>query len=158
MATYDPTYCTDAGYSVPDAGAWLANYPTVNNPARDVATAFDVATVGFTQDGAVGRIFVLSPEITTAEGIHVGSTEAELLAAYPNYDEKIEGDLSNGYSVRGTDGQLMFEIAKNSVHPGYWPADFDGKVVWISALADATHPLYITAGSDAGGFCQTDEM
>lgn len=107
----DPAACQNGDY--PDTPVWLANYPDTSYAHTErTGPAFFV----FTQGGLVTGVSIYAPEPTTAEGVHVGMTRAELVAAYPDAGLAKQGPLSDLYVLTGADGTLAFEVLRET-HP-----------------------------------------
>jgi hypothetical protein len=151
IVTYDATKCVDAVTGVaagsPGAGAWLPNYPDGDSSIGsrvpfDVGAAEDASTPIFV-------IEIWSPELKTAQDIGVGSTVAQLTAAYGSDLTVDRADNSDVYVLGGTTSKLLFEVAK--VDSGL-PAEQIGTVVWMRIVPTSDSALHI-ANSDAAGPC-----
>jgi hypothetical protein len=157
MAQWEPNYCEGLGGVVegqPYAGAWQSAYPVATNDAVGDRDPFGVITIDGLRDGATAAINVWSPELTTAEGIHAGSTIDELFAAYPVFDETVQSYASTIYVINGSTGRLMFEVGttdETSDLADYW-GDLSNTVLWMRIVVVATPPHGI-AGGDGGGPC-----
>ena len=144
MLTWDPAFC-DAAISGPgDLGRWVAAYPDAPGGGKP----FYVDT---SDDGVLHRIDIVSPHLTTPEGIHIGSTVADLEATYG-------GSLIMGTSGWGTVnvefmqadwGTVVFET-DTSMPDGTTGPDH---VAFIRVLADGVDPDFTVSQSDniAGG-------
>lgn len=155
MVSWDDDYCAE--FPSPDGGfigAYLANYPLTSSPALGERLPFTVTTAGGDPDGAITAVTVWSPDVTTAAGIRVGNSLSQLRAAYPMFDEPVEGQLSDVYVLDGEGGRLFFEVAIEPAAPDeeYWPAEVINTVLWMRAVQSDTVAAG-TAGSDAGGPC-----
>jgi hypothetical protein len=162
ITSWDEAYCTSDGTVAvgdPYAGAWVPNYPESASPYLGTRRAFDIVTLAGERDTAIQWINVWAPEVSTAEGIHAGSTVDELLAAYPGFDEVLESDISTVYALNGSAGRLLFEVAsvdETGMYADYWTTQNNGDqnntVVWIRVTA-LDVPVAGIAGGDAGGPC-----
>jgi hypothetical protein len=106
MLMFDATFCADPdlGLTEGDLGRWQANY--VDRPFSVGAT-----------DTEVYRIDVNTPEITTPEGIHIGSTLAELQAAYPALITGTGGIVSHVWYIQDSNGTVIFETQNATMDP-----------------------------------------
>lgn len=75
-----------------------------------------VALAGHTGE-PIGRIDVYDPSLTTAQGIHVGSTDAEVAAAYPETPAVLADPGTQLVVLEGAEGFVTIEIANG------WGAD-----------------------------------
>jgi len=153
LFTFDPTKCVSAETGIaagsPDAGAWTATYPPVD-PSNPQQAPFILVDRPQNLTGTVTTIWVWSPGVHTAAGIQVGSTRAQLLAAYPHPDAVEHGAISDVYVIDGSVGHLVMEVARtDSGDPGYWPADQVDTVLWMGAVAPGGDARAI-AGTDGG--------
>ncbi len=161
IARYDPDFCRadiEQGGQVfvpgaPFSGAWITTYtdPLAFTilPAQGERTGDVLAiTVNELRDGS-GSV------IHTAAGIHPGSTTAELLKAYPKFTSVTHFDLTDIYTIVGSQGQLVFEVSP-AVASDYWAAADLNRVVSIRAVRSASESPYEagpTYGTDGGGPC-----
>ena len=130
------------GSPVPEQPAALAivsmNPNSCGSPDEPVELGWDstYSPAGFrltiSPDGAVDGIFVEAPEITTPEGIHVGSTEAEVVAAYGPPVESNPDGAADVYRIDGSTGVLIVEVAADrNLDLGY--ESQVGTVLWMRA-------------------------
>jgi hypothetical protein len=140
VVTWDANKCTA---NSPDSyrGAWLANYPEtgeleISNSDRAVFT-FESEQ----KDSPITFIAVWSNELKTANGVGIGSTSAQLTAAYGSALTVTHGQTSDLYSLRGTQGTLVFEVptAVDTSRFHVWSSADLGSVIW----------MYLYAGDDA---------
>jgi hypothetical protein len=143
----DPDYCqefVDDG-RLDEAAKWIANY----EPALS-GTSFEPFSV-LVENGVVETIAVGSSEILTAEGVGLGSSRADVLAAYPDA-ELITAFASDMYVIDGEYGQVVIEVATEkitgSVDESAYPIDEVGSLRVIDASIE---PL-AWANTDAGSF------
>lgn len=120
---------------------------------RSVGTSppFILTTVGSTQTGNVNVIWAWTDGVHTAPGIHIGSTVAELHAAYPAFSRTVHGPVSDVYVMDAATGSLAFEVSKQdtSIGSDYWPADQADKVLWMGATSPGAE-IGPIAASDGG--------
>ena len=147
---YDPTNCVSPGgvaAGSPGAGAWIPNYPDADS-ALGSRMPFDVGPVD-NSTAPIHAIEVWSAERTTAKHIGVGSTVAELTAAYGSSLTVDAADNSDVYVLRGSASELLFEVAKPD---SGLPAAAIGTVVWMRIVPIDEAYLHI-ANTDAAGPC-----
>jgi hypothetical protein len=145
IVVFDPDACV-GGSSAGADGAWIATAD-----GMDYGDLY-VITKPRTRDGDISALYVFNAEFTTAEGIHPGSTFAELTAAYAQFDEVVTGDGSDLYVIDGQSGQLVFEIANRGDIRGPAPDAFTS-VVWMSVhpFGAPLTPIAFTDGNDQCG-------
>lgn len=139
--------CIESGMTSPQvgepwAGRWEAVYsdPTTGWP-------YSIITAGGVQQGDVVHIFADS--VPTATGIRVGSTRAELEAAYSSFSTIQTGDYVDLYAITEGGSRLVFEV----VHEGStWMPDDAGRVL-IMYVEPSDGPLLEIAGSDSVSAC-----
>lgn len=151
LIVYDPEFCTDERTGAPAgiepgsnlAGLWLpADQYRTEDGQGFVRAPFGVGV----WDEAVQRIEIENESLTTDAGITLGSTAAEIAAAYDDVELVPEG-LVTLHVVNGDAGKLVFEVATEDEQlPGYWEPDLLGTVVLARALA-ADQELFAAAGS-----------
>ena len=138
MIVYNPDEC--ASLSDPDgrgSGRWVASYPPFVDADGNEHPQF---WVDANDADGVYWIDVIDPAIQTAASIRVGSTLAELQAAYPDLVAGTPGPVSQPWWVSDDVGTLAFEVQ-------------DGHVVIIHVQGRGTNPDWTSANSDlvAGG-------
>ncbi len=103
VALWDPTFCDlESGT---DHGGWKPNYPLV----EDGHYPFLPLTQSDSVTAPVTEIIVQSPEIRTAEGLGIGSSVADLSAAYGAALVFTQPEFApSGYMVAGSAGNLIF--------------------------------------------------
>ena len=133
---YDEDHCqefVDDG-RLDDAGKWIANY----EPALSGAS-FEPFSVWVKND-IVSIIAIGSREILTAEGLGLGSSRADVVAAYPDA-EITHGFGTDIYVVESEYARLVFEVGTEqitgSVDEDVYPVDKVGglRVVDVSMQA-----------------------
>lgn len=114
--------------------------------------AFTMVTDGYVEDGIVTQILSYSESVTTPEGIHVGSTRAELEAAYPDFAAVTKSDLTDLYVLENDKTQMVFEVLNPGSGDGYDPAKKDDTVGWIT-VEISSNKAHSLAATDAAGPC-----
>lgn len=101
IVEYDPAYCES------QPGAWRPTYPTT----ADQREMFNVQTDAEIESGSVSTIAVYQNGVVTAQGIHVGSTSDEVLAAYSSFDYEEQMDVNFvQYGINGSAGRLLIGV------------------------------------------------
>ena len=134
ILVFEPEFC-DGVWG--DRGLWVPNYPETD--------AFHVIIDGA---GLIRTIFPGSVSLLTDTEISVGSSRAELEAAYPGgFDDVISTpSRADVYVVEGASGQLIFEVSTASY-------DSDRVVLIRAALSDGTPPGPRWQTDGLGGGC-----
>jgi hypothetical protein len=161
MTVWDPAYCvTDSRpEGGPGAGAWRSAYPTTTVAwMQQPVDAFTVYTQDQAQDAPVNGLIAWSPELTTATGIHPGSTQAELESAYPSFASVTQKELTDIYVVKdpdGVPGELWFEVANSSYDEAMSASEsVEGTVLWIDVWPTSNFaPYSLTETDSLGGPC-----
>ena len=148
VTVYQDDYCLANGaVGQPGVGMWVPNYPP-SGSAQGGLAPFTVLTAGGVESGGVSGIWVWSPEISTATGVHVGSTVAELTAAYPDFDHISPTVVTTAYTIDRAPARLMFEVATNTE---FWGAEKIGSVQAIEVLAGTAGLVSAFEGDGPGG-------
>ncbi|WP_146134396.1 hypothetical protein [Glaciihabitans tibetensis] len=156
IARWNPTYCLDRGLAedkgAPEGG-WEANYQDVATPAG--SSLRKPFVLSGTAPDSITSVLVYSADITTPEGIHVGSSREEVLAAYPTFDQVTPGTMADVYVINGTHGRLVIEVAAaiTDAGPGDWAPGVENTVLWMRVAPLNDQPVGSLAGSDSGGNC-----
>lgn len=105
LVEWDPDLCLQQGFEVgePFVGTWvttLEGEPFFINVEKGMKDE-NVRLVGVTNEG-----------VKTSEGIGVGSTREQFLAAHPEAKPAADGDQTDLFQIDGTTGNLFVEIAK----------------------------------------------
>ena len=127
--------------------SWEANYCSTGD-GRFVFTAAPTQVSLAGQDGGeIGRIDVYDPSLTTAEGIHVGSTAADVAAAYPANPAATAFSGTKLVVLTGAEGFITIELANG------WGAEpwTVANIRVYAADQDANVPVY--GSEDIAGGC-----
>ena len=145
LVTFDSHACDAEGAP----GLWLSTYPDIDEGLGPQAP-FAVQVV----DDAVTRIDINSSQIFTDSGLHLGSSLDEVLGVYSGGPDQVvnHADVSDVYVIKGTKGQLQFEVAVDRVD-GYWDPSAINTVVFLSAIDIATEPYGVAATDNVIGVC-----
>lgn len=116
-------------------GEWVANYPSA--PVfGGTDKPFSFAVSG--KDDPLTYVIVWSNSIATAEGVRVGSSLSDLIAAYPTA-ARTAALTSDLYVVTGVSGNLVFEVATQfDPAESQWTESAVGTVVWAYATQSDT--------------------
>ncbi len=138
IAIFVPDYCA-AEPEAPEKGMWRANYPS--------GSAIHPPFFPVVADGVLRDIAIFSPDIKTKTGIGMGSTRAEVLAAYPGgFASQVDNTpYSTVYIVAGTTGRLLIEVRSDDTE--YWNASERGTVNVLTVIAADITPFAVS-GSD----------
>lgn len=134
---------TDVMFS-PDK--WVANFEPALSGEGGSDEPFAVAV----PEGEITLIVIGDSALRTAEGIGLGSSRAELLAAYPDA-QPAEGGIPNAselYTVEGDNGRIELEIALTNDVVGLEDAPLD--TVWSFRVTTKEFEPSSWAGIDAG--------
>jgi hypothetical protein len=153
MATFDPEGCrtpNNEGFypdGDPHWAAYLPNYAPVSSHRDGLTYTQYPFEPHHNEDGTLRWLRIRSSEIATDRAVSIGSSEEEVLAAYPDAVVFKKWDTYRSYNIDGETGRLVIEVTGR---------DFDASAppeVWAMYLTPATGPLYSIGGSDGGEFC-----
>jgi len=164
MIYYDPTACIDAntgfGFGIvagdEAAPAWLID-PSYEVPPtpNGQTTPFGVA-VDETAGNAVRRIDLFTSDIPTDEGIRIGDTRADVVAAYPAA-VVTASYLTDIYVIGGPTGLLQIEVVATGTteQADYWNSASiaEGGVLYIHAVIASAGVFSVAASGNAVGGC-----
>jgi hypothetical protein len=146
MISWDPEHCAALAEEGDDPGRWVAEgYGSATRAdGTETEPLFGIAT---DDSGAVAWIDVYGTAPRTPEGIGVGSTLEDVLAAYPDLSEPFAGALSEVRGITRPEGILVLETTLGD------PELPDGTVVLARVLAPGSDPAFATWRTDwtAGG-------
>jgi len=133
------------------AVTWEPDHCTAGDGRFVFTAAPTLVGLGGEGGGEVGRIDVYDPSLTTAEGIHVGSTAAEVAAAYPASPAVASFSGTQLLVLSGPEGFITIELADG------WGADplTVANIRIYAADQDPDVPVYGTedfAGACPAGF------
>ena len=145
LATFDATACQAEGLP----GIWTSTYPDIDEGFGPQAP-FALQVTG----DAISRIDVNTAQIYTDTGIHIGSSLDEVLGVYSGGPDEVvnHADVSDVYVIKGTNGQLQFEVAVDRI-PDYWDASAIDTVVFLSAIDINAEPFGVAATDNTIGVC-----
>lgn len=150
MIVWDPEFCTDARTGQPFGIAPGDEFAGLWVPLEvygEWKSGYSEAPFGAAVEGSTPiRIDLIGGVLATDAGIRLGSTDDEVLAAYPGAAVLEEG-LSDIVVVEGTSGRLLIEIARERDIPGYWDASQRDHVLSVVAVATSIPP-FARAGTD----------
>jgi hypothetical protein len=145
LVAFDNEACTAQGLP----GIWLSTYPNIDEGFGPDAP-FAIALTG----SVVSRIDVNTEQIYTDTGIHIGSSLDEVLGVYSGGPDQVlnHADVSDVYVIKGTKGQLLFEVAVDRI-PDYWDPAVIDTVVFLGASSIDIEPYGIAATDNKVGVC-----
>jgi hypothetical protein len=152
MLVLDPEFCTDAntgsGTGIatgdPEATLWVP-IPAYRD-GRD--SDFGVWVDG----GVLSRIDLRDGTIPTTEGVRIGDSRADVVAAYPGATLVAEY-LTDIYVVTGTAGTLQIEVARQPTDMPYWDGSEVDTVRFIHAAVSGFAPFTVAASENIAGIC-----
>ncbi len=143
----------DGSVTGPPTGRWTPTYARTTTPFGTTMPPFGVQVV----DGSVRRVDIVTAGPRTAAGIGVGSTLADVLAAYP--DAESLGPVAGSgempardlWGVRSGDRLLTFEVATDEPAVDRFTVE-PGTVVAVVVGFGADHDgrVYVALGSGCG--------
>jgi hypothetical protein len=145
LVTFNADHCNRPGQ--PGDAGWDTNFS---------GRSFTIATKPSTATGGIQTILVGSNKLATSTGIRIGSTLAQLKAAYGSFDRVITQPSTTLYVIKGTHGQLAFEVARQITFGSgtpYWDADQVDKVQFLSIWNLSTTPRAFSGTDGAPGSC-----
>ena len=145
LAVYDENACKAEGLP----GIRKATYPDIDEGFGPLAP-FAIQTNG----DALRRIDINTAKIFTDTGIHIGSSLDEVLGVYSGGPDQVvnHADVSDVYVIKGTNGQLQFEVAVDRI-PDYWDDAVLNTVVFLSAIDINAEPFGVAATDNTIGVC-----
>ena len=154
LATYDAQGCLTPEREArgwdpddPALAAWVPNYDMVLIERGGYPYEYYPFEPHHNGDGTLKWLTVRSPEISTQRGIHLGSLEDEVVAAYPEAERYDEGG-GRVYELPGNGSKLVIEVVTDAMGR----EDELGQV-WSMRLEPLDWKLTSLANGDAGGFC-----
>ncbi|HWH97556.1 MAG TPA: hypothetical protein VNS80_04245 [Pseudolysinimonas sp.] len=152
MLVLDPEFCTDAntGYGIgigpgdPEAALWVPIPAYRDGREGDFGVSVD--------GGVLNRIDLYDGTIPTTEGVRIGDTRADVVAAYPG--ATLVGEyLTDIYVITGVAGSLQIEVAHQPSDMTYWePGEVD-TVRFIHAVVTGFAPFTVAASENIAGIC-----
>ena len=147
MIVFEPDACTaerNVEPGEPGAGLWTV-VPEYRDEAGEPLFWVDVDDAGAITALQVAR----SSTIETTEGIGIGSTITELLAAYPTITGPTDSIVTRMYVVDEGEGRLVFEVSWGGGEPDYW-AEGEVDRVLVMTTQDPSAPVFSIWGTDGG--------
>jgi hypothetical protein len=148
LVTWNPTGCIDPDDPFEEdveGEPWAGRWESVHR-GSDGAWPFWVVTDG-TQNGVIQ--FIGSANVPTDRGIRVGSTRADVEAAYPGLSPfHGEFSLADLYIVDAGASRLVIEVVSDAT---WYPEMIDRVLVMYTE--STSYPPSSIAGSDAGSTC-----
>ncbi|MEO8262608.1 MAG: hypothetical protein ABI566_08575 [Pseudolysinimonas sp.] len=147
MIAVDPAACAEF---------WPVGSPEASRP-RPIAAYGGSTTPMFgvvVLDGVLTRIDLFTPDIPTDAGIRIGSTAADVSAAYPSATVTTL-DLTDVVTVADEHGTLMIEIARERglFDTAYWDAGVTDRVVYVRGTVAGTATFTVVASENIAGGC-----
>lgn len=135
------------------AGAWLPNYPAspLGPDMNPTGAPFYFAVSS--KNEPLTYLNVVGIQVHTTTGISIGSTLAQLTAAYPKFDAVVKGPVTTLYALDGTHAQLVIEVADGNVAGAGWA----NKVVLMELQPLGHPPVALYANDAGGGICPPQE-
>jgi len=139
-----------AGNPGETAVTWDADHCSPGDGRFVFTAAPDQVSLGGAGGGEIGRIDVYDPTLMTAEGIHVGSSKAEVVSAYPSTPVATSFSGTELVVLDGPEGFITIELA-NGWGSGPWTV---ANIRIYAADQDPHVPVYGT--EDFAGACPFD--
>lgn len=127
--------------------AWEADYCSPGDGRFVYVAAPELVWLSGEGGGPIGRVDVYDPTLTTAEGIHVGSSQADVAAAYPSTPAVTSFSGTELVVLDGPEGFVTIELANG------WGAEpwAVANIRVYAADQDPNVPVYGT--EDFAGAC-----
>lgn len=145
MLEFDEEYCAQVAPENP--GRWVSTYDRVEGHFGGETEPFTVSV----SNDIVTRIDVFGLDLTTEDGVGIGTPLDELRATYPNLASGSSGgDFSSVWWITGEEGFLVFETQADS---GGNSGDGQEAVILMRIIERSYDPDFSTTGTDdiAGG-------
>jgi hypothetical protein len=120
-----------------------------SEPAATAIITYDASKCVANSTTPIYEVEIWSPELKMAGHIGVGSTVAQLIAAYRSELTVDRADNSDVYILAGTGSKLLVEVAKDA---SGMPSEQIGTFVWMRIDPIDDTSLHI-ANTDAAGPC-----
>jgi hypothetical protein len=132
-----------------DPGLWVSTYDDIDN-GDGLQAPFAI----FVKDETIQYLSVNTPEITTVDGLGMGSSLDAILGTYSGGPDAVvdHADISQVYVINGTNGKLLFEVAIDGIK-GYWPADQLNTVIGLYVIPIDAEVYGLAGGDAAFGVC-----
>ncbi len=152
MLVLDPEFCTDAntGYGIgigpgaPEAALWVPIPAYRDGRDSDFGVWVDA--------GVLSRIDLYDDTIPTTEGVRIGDSRADVVAAYPGAT-MVADYLTDIYVVTGTAGSLQIEVAHQPSDMAYWDGSEVDTVRYIHGVMTGFAPFTVAASENIAGIC-----
>jgi hypothetical protein len=145
LTVLDPRACAqgDSSEPAPGSAGWVPLFPMITGPYGRLVHVFEPHA---DENGDLRWLAVQSPEILTDRGIGIGSSSAEVEAAYPDA-EVLDGAFARVYEIAGPVSRLVIEVRTEDTFA------FTADRVWTMRVEALDFSLGSLAGGDAGVFC-----
>jgi hypothetical protein len=148
MVAVDPAACTEFGAAAGTAEA--SRLRPIAEYGGSASPMFGVVVL----DGVLSRIDLFTTAIPTDAGIRIGSSAAEVTAAYPAATVESQ-DLTDIVTVTDAHGTLMIEIARERglFDADYWQPDQVDRVIYLRGTLAGTTAYTVAASENIAGGC-----